>query len=100
MGGSTAGSRATADLSEQLDALPRGERLAAQARAQVMFAEYLGADEPELVRRRHPWPWFVTRFHGLRVPALAARPRGAAAKSDGNTEVLADWLAQHGEATG
>lgn len=92
MGGSVAGSKATGALSEQLEALPRSERLAAQARAPEMFREFLGSDAPDLVAHRHPWPWFVTRFHGLRVPALRVAPRAPASREERNLAVARELL--------
>lgn len=75
MAGSEAGDIATGDLTDRLERLSRDERLAAQARAGVMFGEFLGEDEPKIIRARHPWSWFATRFDGLRVPALITASR-------------------------
>lgn len=78
LGGGTEASKASGDLSDQLASLPRTERLAAQARAGAMFAEYLGDDSQGLVKARWPWKWFVQRFDGLRLaPPVAPRGSGS-----------------------
>lgn len=101
MGGGIPAAKATGDLADQLAAMPTADRLAAQARAAEMFSEYLADETPATVKARHPWAWFVTRFDGLRVPVAKARPRaGPPARSDGNEEVLREWLERNGEAAG
>lgn len=70
MGGGVGAAKAIADLHDQLAALPDGDRIASQARAEVMFREFLERADPKIVGARHPWSWFVANFSGLRVPAV------------------------------
>lgn len=74
-GGTAIGGDGAADakLGDLLESLPRADRLAAQARAPAMFAEFL-AEEGEPARARHRWSWFVGRFESLRLPQLPPRP--------------------------
>jgi len=77
-GGGEAAAKAVADLSDQLGKLKSSARSAAERRAPEMFREYLADASPAMVKARHPWAWFVTRFGGLLVPAKplhAAAPR-------------------------
>lgn len=74
--GGEASARATANLGDMLGALAPAAALAAQGRAGLMFAEYLSDPSPAVVKARHPWAWFVTRFQGLLVlQKQAAAPR-------------------------
>jgi hypothetical protein len=73
-GGGDADAKASGDLRDQLSALPDLERKAAQDRAPAMFAEFLADESPGMIKARHPFSWFVTRFNGLRVPAQALGP--------------------------
>jgi hypothetical protein len=77
-GGGAASVKATEDLAGMLAGFNRSSAMAAQARAASMFAEYLGDQSPIVVKNRHPWPWFVTRFQGLLAPqkSACAAPRG------------------------
>ena len=87
-GGGESAARATADLGDQLIGLPLEATVDAQARAGAMFAEYLGDTKPDVLKARHPWSWFVTRFRGLLVPAKspAAGPNGKATVVPGWTD--------------
>jgi hypothetical protein len=84
-GGTAIGGDTEADgkLRDQLDALPDGDRLAAQKRAPAMFAEFL-AEPGEPARARHRWSWFVGRFESLRLPMAK---QGQAVDSPGYREV-------------
>jgi hypothetical protein len=94
-------SKALGQLSDVLALLPGDERLAAQALAPDMIAEYLSDDAPGRVKHRHPWKWFVADFNGFRVPKVAgangarAGPRGQ--PSTATREAAARVLARHGE---
>lgn len=59
--------KACGSLSDLLGSLDLPSRVAAQARAPTMFAEFLADRSPESVKRRHPFAFFVTAFNGLRV---------------------------------
>lgn len=75
MGGGTAAAKATGELHDMLAELPTSDRAAAETRADVMIADYLGSEKPDLVDARHPWSWFVVRWDSLRKPRLAvAKP--------------------------
>jgi uncharacterized protein YdaU (DUF1376 family) len=91
-GGPAADFRATGELQDELDALAPADRMAAQARAPQMFAEFLGDEDPKVAAARHPWSWFAGRFNGLRVPRPAARRSGPVTRSDGNVDALTTWL--------
>jgi hypothetical protein len=69
-----AGSSAAQDLGDLLDTLSKADRLAAQARSDDMFAEFLRDDGREVIKARHPFSWFVARFNGLRVPEPPTSP--------------------------
>ncbi len=75
-GGTAIGGDGDADgkLGDLLAGLPLADRLAAQARAAEMFAEFL-AEGGEPAKARHRWSWFVGRFEALRVPM--AKPTSA-----------------------
>jgi uncharacterized protein YdaU (DUF1376 family) len=73
-GGGDAAARAGGQLRDIIDALPESDVLAAQARAGVMIAEFMGDMSPRVVAARHPFAFFVTAFTGLRVPRIAAKP--------------------------
>jgi hypothetical protein len=88
MGGGVSAAKATGDLADQLAALPEADRVAAQARAPQMFAEFLADESPQLVSARHPWSWFVTRFDGLRVPKAKAAQRREPQRVIGGVRVL------------
>lgn len=54
------------ELQSMLEALPREERLRAQAKASRMVAAFLADRSPRLAAAKHPFSWFVTAFDGLR----------------------------------
>ena len=64
--------RGTEGMREVLRGLSLQDALSAQARSAAILAEYFTDRSEDLVRARHPWPWFVTRFNGLRVARRAA----------------------------
>lgn len=68
-GGTAIGGDGESDekLGVMLDELPVSDRMAAQARAQEMFREFL-AEGGEPAKARHRWAFFVGRFPALRVP--------------------------------
>jgi hypothetical protein len=55
-------------MADALEALPEPERIAAQAKAPAMIAEFLASKDPKVVGRRHPFAFFVQEWGGLRVP--------------------------------
>lgn len=71
-------SKACSTLKAILDELPEVERLSAQAIAPQMFAEFLASKDPETIRKRHPFAFFVGEWGGLRVPKRRAREPGGA----------------------
>jgi len=64
--------KACGALADLLAELPTADLLAAQERASAMFAEFFADRSRELVKARHCFSWFVGRWGGLRVPAVAA----------------------------
>lgn len=76
--GNLTDSNAVAGLADLLAAMTAAERLAAEARAPKMFAEFLGDRDVKVDEARHRWSWFAARFDALRV---AQRP--VAAKKNG-----------------
>jgi hypothetical protein len=66
--GDAGDTRGLTNLEAIFETLPASERLAAQADAPRMFAEFLARDGRE-AQRRHPFLFFVQEFGGLRVPA-------------------------------
>lgn len=85
-GGQPGDWRFVGELREILADLSLKDALAAQARSGAIFAEYLTDQSEKLVSARHPWPWFVTRFNGLRLERGRSRT-----KTDETLEALADW---------
>lgn len=71
--GGMATSKAIGELDDMLGEMDPGARAAAEARAPAMITEYLRDRSPAIVRSRHPFSWFVTRFQGLLVPAKEAQ---------------------------
>lgn len=67
-------SKACASLGDTLGVLPESEKLAAQAKAEAMFREFLESSDPRVVSRRHPFAFFVQEWGGLRVEKKAAEP--------------------------
>lgn len=65
-------SKACGALGELLERLPVAERMAAQAKAPEMFAEFFSRTDRVSVERRHPFAFFVQEWGALRVPRLAA----------------------------
>ena len=77
-GGGDGAARATGALGEELGRMNAGARAVAERRAPGMFREFLADASPGMVKARHPWAWFVTRFGGLLVPTkepAQARPQ-------------------------
>lgn len=72
--------KACVSLGYVLGALPVAERLAAQAKAPEMFAEFLAGASPNVVASRHPFVFFVQDWGGLRVPRQATAPPKPAEK--------------------
>ncbi len=66
--GDAGDTKGCSNLAAIFESLPESERLAAQAEAPRMFAEFLARDGRE-AQRRHPFVFFVQEFGGLRVPA-------------------------------
>lgn len=64
--------KACGALADLLVELPTADLLAAQERASAMFAEFFADRSREVVKARHCFSWFVGRWGGLRVPAVAA----------------------------
>ncbi len=85
-GGGEAATKATAALGDLLGHMTPGQRLAAQDRAPVMFAEFLADRSPRMVKARHPWAWFVTAFNGLLVPAKEPAAPAAAGERVGHVD--------------
>lgn len=79
--GDAGDTKACVSLGYVLEALPAAERLAAQARAADMFAEFLEGSSPAAVSRRHPFVFFVQEFGGLRVPKPAVKSPHAPPRS-------------------
>lgn len=66
---------ASGKLGDLIAALPDdATRIAAQARADAMIAEFMASEDPRTVARRHPWSFFVQEWGGLRVPKLDVKP--------------------------
>lgn len=78
-GGGSATAKATAELSDVIGGLTDAEALAAEARADAMIAEFLAGERPNEVRARHPWPFFVAAFIGLRAPMQRPQARASPA---------------------
>jgi len=72
--GDAGDTKACVALGFVLDALPPAERLAAQAKAPEMFAEFLASASPTVVNRRHPFVFFAQEWGGLRVARQATAP--------------------------
>jgi hypothetical protein len=92
--GDAGDTKACVALGEVLWKIPTEERLAAQAKAPEMFAEFLANGDPRVSNRRHPFLFFVHEWGGLRVGKLTTAPpagRGQA-RSAGNVDVLQRWL--------
>lgn len=89
--GGPAESKAVANFGDIIDALSDTAALAAQDRAATMFEEFLGDRSPSVVRARHPWSWFVTRFPGLLVPAKTAALPGRNGKAEAARIAVDRW---------
>ena len=70
--GNTTDAKACSDLAALLEELPQTDLLAAQERAGAMFAEFFAERTRDLVKARHCFAFFVTRWGQLRVPAVPA----------------------------
>lgn len=70
--------KASSNLSLMLSALPMGDRVGAQLRAGLIFAEFLADMSPKAVEERHQFSYFVIRFNSIRLPAKAAARAGPA----------------------
>jgi uncharacterized protein YdaU (DUF1376 family) len=73
-GGGMPAARALGALDDALAGLPTGERKSALAAADAIVAAFLADTDPKVVKERHPFAWFVTRFDALRVEVLATAP--------------------------
>jgi hypothetical protein len=82
--GNPGDSKSTGLLAEALALLSDDSKLAAQAEAPRMFAEFLAKEDPRTVERRHCWAFFVQEWGSLRVPKLrvAAKPVESFAERD------------------
>lgn len=59
--------KACANLAALIERFPVEEILAAQDEAPQMFQAYLASDDPVVVKEKHPFVFFVTRFSRLRA---------------------------------
>lgn len=71
--GQTSDGKACGTLADFLGTLDEPQRLAAQARAGKMFAEFLADESPETVKARHCFAFFVGRFGGLLVDPVRTK---------------------------
>lgn len=89
--------KASGQLEDLIAALPASEAIAAQERSSVMFAEFFRERSKAVIDARHPFAFFVQRWGGLRVPAVAGEETalvhaGAArSRTAGNVEVLRNY---------
>jgi len=71
--GQTSDGKACGNLADFLGTLDEPARLAAQARARKMLAEFLADESPETVKARHCFAFFVGRFGGLLVDPVRTK---------------------------
>ncbi len=78
--GDTGDTKANLKLNDELERLPREERLGAQSRAPAMLAAFFAEQGDEIKRRHYPFNFFVQSFGRLRMAttkttaAAPARP--------------------------